>query len=140
MLKEDIDKKGKFELLQERFTQKPLKPVVVYKKTSGEIVRVLFSSRVSEMQKIDRRTQGLIELEGGVIPRNIQELIVINGILKEKPKNVINASKKEEFESQRVVIEMQLEVAKKRNLKEAAKRYSGLIREINKQIVDLGVD
>lgn len=126
--------------MRARVNQKPLKPVVVYKKSSGEISYVLFSSKIIEIQRIDSRTHALLELEDTVIPKNIRELIVINGILKDKPKDVLNAMKRQGLESRLVVLEMQIEVAKKKKLTEAAKRYSVLIKEINKQIADLGVD
>jgi len=140
--KEEIFKKmnkQKFEELQKRYKQPLLKPVVVYQKKSGEIVRACFSTKKEELKKIDKRSEDLLCLENSEIPSHIWEYCVEKKTLKKKSEDILKNQKKGEWEQQLVVLKMQLKVAKDNKLKEAIKNLTKRINEITKQVELLGV-
>lgn len=130
----------KFELMQKRLKQKIQRPVIIYKKKTGEVVRGVLSSKVEEVQKVDRRSFDVIELGAGHLPQNIQDYIVLNGVLKKKSKKMLAERQKLLLEQQLVALNTQLEIAIKNELESAKDDLENRIRSVRKQIKALGVD
>lgn len=133
-------KKDHVASIKARLNQRPLKPVIVFKKKTGELVKALYSTKIDELQKTDRRSFDVIELEAGDLPQNIREYLIVNGILKKKPVKILNAEKKAELESRLVILIMQLKVAKESKLEGAIKLFSEAMCEIEYKIKELGAE
>ena len=139
MTDQDINK-DYLELISKRKPRpQMLKLIVIYKKKSGEIVRALFSSKLDEMQRVDRRTLDLIEVEADSIPRDLSNFVVSNGILKQKSTKILNIERKSQLEKYLVTLNMQLETATANKLEEACKSLKTQIATLKKRIQDLGV-
>ena len=132
--------RAKFALMQKRLKQKIQRPVIIYRKKTGEVVRGIFSSKIEEIQKIDRRSLDVVELESGSLPTDINNYVVINGVFKKKPQKIIDSDQKRFLEYQLVALNTQLATANKNNLEEAKSALRNRIKGIKNQIKDLGVD
>jgi len=126
-------------LLKERISKK-LKPVVIYEKQSGQIMQAFYSTKIDEIQKVDRRTYDVLELDSGILPQNIRACFIVNGILKQKSEKILNQERVDEFEVQITLLETQLKAAKKSKLEGAVRIFTDNITKIKLQIKNLGVE
>jgi len=128
-----------FDFKKKRFNQRILKPIVVYRKKTGEVLSVSFSNRDDELGKIDQRLYAILELDDATLPCPIQDYVVKKNNLKKKPKKQLKINKKKQLEHFLVSLKIKAEMAEKNNLKEAFKELNEQINLLEKQIKDLGV-
>ena len=114
-------------------------PTVVYRKKTGEVIRITYNPKVDERKAIDRRIYDVTTIEGP-IPKNARDYCVINGRFKERGKEELNLRRKVSL--QRKVLELQKDFkeAKKQKLDELADQIATDITALKKQIAQLGAE
>jgi len=114
-------------------------PSAVYRKKTGEIIRVSFNKKALEKQVVDRRMYDVVEFDGA-LPKNIKDYTIVNGRFKERGKDELHLRQKVILQRRIFELQKDFKEAKKQKLDDVAQHIADEITAYQKQIAQLGAE